>query len=132
MADRTAHVALNQIDDLGGLGSEALNAELTIKKKGGDFGAVEEVLHIVVGATDLRFFPAARIDGDQLFVKRLKLFFRGLYFFVCALQFSLVDCSSSFDDLALSLTFLTPRWWSVGVPGCISIPVRVGQYDALP
>ena len=57
---------------------EPLDTELIVQKNGGIVGAVEEVLHIVVGARQvIDFSLQLRVDGGQLLVQRLQLFFRG-------------------------------------------------------
>ena len=68
-----AHIAGDELDELVGPGGEAPHVELVVQEHGGDVRAVEQVLHVVVGAGQLVHL------GLQLGVDRLQLLVQGLH-----------------------------------------------------
>ena len=95
VGDDVAHgppdVAQDQVDDLGGGGGEAQDAQLMVHKDGGDAGAGQQVVHVVVGPRQVRHLGLQfGVDRGQFLIDRLQFLLGGLQFLIGGLQF-LVD-----------------------------------------
>src|SRR5215471_573384 len=83
----TPDIGRDQVDQAFRLLGVAGDFQLSVQKDGGDFDAVEQVLHVVIGARQLIDFGLQLgVDRAQFFVQRLHLLLGGLKFFVGSLQ----------------------------------------------
>jgi hypothetical protein len=73
MDDRPSHISGYEVDEPRHGGGEAIDSEPRIQEDGGDIGACEEVVQVIVRAF---LFPdpglELRVHGDELFVERLE------------------------------------------------------------
>ena len=87
VAHRAAHVAQDQIDDLGGSRREAQDTQVVVYEHGANAGAGQQVVHVVVGAGQVGHFGLQLgVDRGHLFVDRLQFFLGGFQLLVGGLQ----------------------------------------------
>ena len=79
IGQRAPDIARDEPEHSAGRGSKFRNAHFPIQKDGGNLGAGEKILQVIVNAVEFAY-PAAqlRVDGFQFFMRRLHLFLRCL------------------------------------------------------
>jgi hypothetical protein len=82
-----------------------------VHKHGGNAGAGQQVVHVVVGARQIVHLGLQLgVDRGQLLVDRLQFFLGGFQLFVGDCSSSLTDCISSLLDLSSSLELSSSSW----------------------
>ena len=84
---RPAEVGGQQVQQLHRRRREALDVEIDVEEHRRDFGARQQVHHVVVGRVELAHFVLElTVDRAQLLVQRLQLLLRALHLFVGRLE----------------------------------------------
>ncbi len=91
MAHRPTDIAGDQVDDTGCGRGKTQDVQAVIDKDGGDAGAGQQIVHVVVGPRQVAHLVLQfGVDRGEFLVDRLQLFLGGLQFLIGGLQF-LVD-----------------------------------------